>query len=112
MFDGQTGLLSYKCCKAFLKNALKLVQILVNCKAGNAQYVDGMDDDIHNEERLVMESSGGPIKKSIRHTSDDTLKQIQSFTAILSSNIAHNMDASFIIMKKSLAIGIQLAKLR
>lgn len=71
-----------------------------------------MDDDIHDEKRLVMEPSSGPIKESIQHTSDDILKQIQSFIAILNSNIAHNMDASFITMKKSLVIGIQLAKLR
>lgn len=37
MFGDQTGLLSYKCSKALLKNALELVQILVNCKPKNAQ---------------------------------------------------------------------------
>lgn len=71
-----------------------------------------MDDDIHDEKRLVMEPSSRPIKKSIQHTSDDILKQMQSFITILNSNIAHNMDASFITMKKALVIGIQLAKLR
>ncbi|KAI8883841.1 hypothetical protein K501DRAFT_136435, partial [Backusella circina FSU 941] len=55
-------------------------------------------------------TSGGLIKENIQHTSDATLKQIHSFIDILNSDIAQNMDASFITMKKSLAIGIQLVK--
>lgn len=52
-----------------------------------------MGYDKHNEEHLVMGSSVGPNKENIQHASDDTLKQIHSFIA------------SFITMKKSLAIG-------
>lgn len=69
-----------------------------------------MGYDKHNEERLVMELSAGPIKENIQHTTDGTLKQMHSFIAILNSDIARNMNASFTTMKKSLAIGIQLVK--
>ncbi|KAI8078026.1 uncharacterized protein B0P05DRAFT_458710, partial [Gilbertella persicaria] len=76
---------------------------------GNARYVNGMGCDIYNQERLVMESSGGSIKENIQHTSNDTLKQMHSSIGILNSDITHKM-ASFIIMKKSLAIRIRLVK--
>lgn len=76
IFGDPTGLLSYKWCEVFSHKYVEISADIANYKPGNAQYMDGMGYDKHNEERLVMEYSGGPIKENIHHTSDNTLKQI------------------------------------
>lgn len=79
-----------------------------NCTSGKACFVDGMGYDIYNEERVVMESSSGAIKENIRHTVDDTVKQVYSTIAILNSDIRHHMNAISHIMTKTSAFGIHL----
>ncbi|KAI8644699.1 hypothetical protein BD408DRAFT_320870, partial [Parasitella parasitica] len=57
IFGDQTGLLSYKWCEVFSQKYAEISADISNCKPGNARYVDGMGYDIHDEERLVMESN-------------------------------------------------------
>jgi hypothetical protein len=57
-----------------------------------------MGYDVYNEERVVMESSSGPIKENIRHTVDDTVKQV------------HSSVASYLTVVKALAFEIHLVQ--
>lgn len=63
IFGDQTGRLSYKWREAFSQKYAEINADNINCKPANARYVDGMGYDKNNEERLVMELSGGQLKK-------------------------------------------------
>lgn len=110
IFGDQTGLLNYQWCEVFSRKHAENTMNIKNCTSGKARFVDGMGDDVYNEERVVMESSSGAIKENIRHTVDDTVKQVHSTIAILNSDIRHHMNAISHTMTKTSAFGIHLVR--
>ncbi|KAI9032504.1 hypothetical protein CLU79DRAFT_680791, partial [Phycomyces nitens] len=74
------------------------------------RFVDRMGYACYNEERLVMESSSGVTKENVRHTVDDTIKQVHITVSILNADMRSHMNASVQTMTKTPAFGIHLVR--
>ncbi|KAG1442573.1 hypothetical protein G6F46_013024 [Rhizopus delemar] len=103
VFADQTGLLNFKWCEIYL-------QAHADTIPGMVRYVDGVGLDLSDTERMVMESSSGEHKENVKHTEDDTLKQIHSSITMLKTDINNHRNAAFSTMCQIETFGIHCVK--
>jgi hypothetical protein len=103
VFADQTGLLNFRWCEIYL-------QAHADTTPGMVRYVDGLGLDLSDTERIVMESSSGEHKENVKHTEDDTLKQIHSSVTMLKADINNHRNAAFSTMCQIETFGIHCVK--
>ncbi|KAG0734341.1 hypothetical protein G6F57_016114 [Rhizopus arrhizus] len=103
VFADQTGLLNFRWCEIYL-------QAHAGTNPGMVRYMDGLGLDLSDTERIVMESSSGEHKENVKHTEDDTLKQIHSSITMLKTDINNHRNAAFSTMCQIETFGIHCVK--
>ncbi|PHZ16917.1 uncharacterized protein RHIMIDRAFT_1005 [Rhizopus microsporus ATCC 52813] len=74
------------------------------------RYVDGLDYDMYGEERLVIEASSNQHKERLKHTLDDTAKQLHSSICMLQGIANTYSNANFITMRKVKVFDLQCVR--
>ncbi|KAG1149847.1 hypothetical protein G6F37_001981 [Rhizopus arrhizus] len=72
--------------------------------------VNGLGLDLSDTERMVMVSSSGEHKENVKHTENDTLKQIHNSITMLKADINNHRNAVFSTMCQIETFGIHFVK--
>ncbi|KAI9498067.1 hypothetical protein BDB00DRAFT_755563 [Zychaea mexicana] len=112
-FGNHTDLLCFNWCETYLRQQTQQARVMVSTGQFDKailRFVDGLGYDKNNDERLVLEASGGHASDSHQHAIDDTLKIVHSLMCILKGDARKHINGSLCTYRKVKAFGVQTVK--